>query len=68
MNGHIITNETASSAAYNHFLQAKTEIVAGVDDIPLALFCRATTPITSTGAAIEVCVNIEQNIFKYKIT
>ena len=31
-NGHTITSGTAPSANYNHFLQSKTETLAGVDD------------------------------------
>jgi hypothetical protein len=32
-NGHIITGGTALTSSYNHFLQSKTETLAGIDDI-----------------------------------
>jgi hypothetical protein len=34
-NGHILTSGTASTSAFNHFLQSKTETLAELDDIPL---------------------------------
>eukprot|EP01080_Neovahlkampfia_damariscottae_P001097 gene1097-10612_t len=35
-NGHILTSGTAPSSAYNHFLQSKTETLAGIDNVCIA--------------------------------
>jgi hypothetical protein len=48
-NGHIITSGSAPAAAYNHFLQSKTETIAGRDDI--IYYTKSAEYATPYGAA-----------------
>eukprot|EP01080_Neovahlkampfia_damariscottae_P012879 gene12879-7301_t len=54
-NGHSLTSGTAPSAAYNHFLQSKTETLAGMDNVSIVSWGSPTaTPISGAGGPIYV--------------